>query len=787
MHNRLALCALVVSCTVQTWAIDPPVFAEVRMSDATLDEKAWGKAVDVDGKTVRMLKGTGVVPLKAWWGADARPKKGENYKAVVRYKDTAKAPVKVELFAGLPGRYEIHRIGGTNDGAWKTAEIPMPWDMVMRIPGGDLTEIAFNVGAGDSLAVESLHVIAADPKNDEARWQAETRDWIARAQAEKRKTAKSPAPQQAVLGGSDDAVVPFVRSYCQLIHATSAPQAGETNVPLKISMATNEIEPGQFGVFANGADLKGVTISLDAAGLTSADGKKFAGTVELLTAEYAVTGKGGLFPQRLWPAYPVDIGKNNSHMFYVVLNGDKTAAVPGKYTGKIQIASENNPVEQVALEVEVSALTLLTMKESKLHMGSCVAGMIPAHEVETLVRHNQNSINLWYSGFQPKIIKKSQTDFDIDFAIADDWMKHAADAGVENFVYFLGGDPYGFPDTMSFERELYRQIAFDGKDMMAGRKEFLKKVTEAKEKLLPELRPLYVAWVKKVMAHAEEKKWPEPILTPFDEPAKWVQDQNAAKMIYYVDKATGREVVAHPKVKDFDAFKKKMEEAGNKIEDLGTGGAGRWINPHFKDSCAAMREAWPKIRIYGSIHHADSGLPFLPDINVFCTNAIHEDVKLGDKVRAGGPDKTFWQYSGGGDSAEPAMGRYAFGFFFGAFDSRGSLCWAYNFGARFDTSVQENNWIYAWTTPYSVARSPYYEGVREAWDDRRYIETLKVTAAAKGKDAEAKALLEEIFNQAVKSRTEGGRDTVNDFYARSKDPDALETMRNRIREMLLKL
>jgi hypothetical protein len=289
------------------------------------------------------------------------------------------------------------------------------------------------------------------------------------------------------------------------------------------------------------------------------------------------------------------------------------------------------------------------------------------------------------------------------------------------------------------------------------------------------------------MTHARKEGWPEPILTPFDEPAKWSQGPGRrAQMIYYVNQKTKSEVIAHPFKDEVDGFKKKETEAGNTLEDLGTGGADTWIKSHFKDSCAAIHEAAAGTRIYGSIHHAVPGLPFLEDIEVFCTNAIHEDAKLGDKVRAGGASKVFWQYSGSNDATDPATGRYSFGFFFASYNSRGSLCWAYNFGKLYDTSSGEN-WIIAFTTPYSVVHSPFFEGLREAWNDRRYIETLKAVAKKKGREQEALGLLDGIYDAAVKSRTEGGRDTVNDFWARSKDPDALDTMRDKIRAMLVEM
>ncbi|MHC4717970.1 MAG: hypothetical protein ACYS5V_13430, partial [Planctomycetota bacterium] len=257
-----------------------------------------------------------------------------------------------------------------------------------------------------------------------------------------------------------------------------------------------------------------------------------------------------------------------------------------------------------------------------------------------------------------------------------------------------------------------------------------------------------VEWCRQVAAHAKARNWPEVILTPFDEPAKWIQ-------------GPGKVV-------------------GNYRHAIGTG---PWIKPYFKDACAALREGAPDVRIYGSIHHINyrrrnSGLVFLHDIDVFCTNAVHEDPTIGDKVRAAG--RHFWQYAGTGGAGSPDRARYAFGFFFASHGSRGSLAWAYNWGRGFDTT-SGSNWMYAWQTPYDTIPAPYFEGMREAWDDRRVIETYTKRFAG---DAEAMAELKAIFAAARRSRTRGGRDTVSDFWAAVDDATKMDRWRDRLLKRL---
>ena len=138
----------------------------------------------------------------------------------------------------------------------------------------------------------------------------------------------------------------------------------------------------------------------------------------------------------------------------------------------------------------------------------------------------------------------------------------------------------------------------------------------------------------------------------------------------------------------------------------------------------------------------------------------------------GYPNKPYW-------NPPPGNG---YGFFFAAYNSRGSLHWAYNWGRGFDTT-EGNNWMYAWHTPFDTIPSPTYEGIREAWDDRRVIETYKKRFMG---EREPMALLHEILRQAAASRTRGGRDTVSDFWTAVDDVGKLDRWRNALLERLVK-
>ena len=91
--------------------------------------------------------------------------------------------------------------------------------------------------------------------------------------------------------------------------------------------------------------------------------------------------------------------------------------------------------------------------------------------------------------------------------------------------------------------------------------------------------------------------------------------------------------------------------------------------------------------------------------------------------------------------------------------------------------------MYAWETPFDTIPAPSFEGLREAWDDRRIIETYRKKFAG---NADAMAVLAKIFKEASASRGEGGRDTVNDFFTAIDDVNKMDRWRNELLDRLVK-
>ena len=737
----LLVVAAATGATLPVWAFaDLPGIGPANWSEVKTDGDHTYRLARADARAEWR------VPI--WWGKTFRPPENTVYTLRLLYKDVITVPAVFEAHAGIStyfGYSEIHRFGGAGDGKWKTADIPLSWDLICRknVPG-DITELGITAPA--DLPVESITVSMAGA-NAADHYFAETRAWIAKAQAGKRTAAELGAKQKPVLPGlvKNQPIVPYVRNYLSVVWQNSAPQAGEASASLKLRMARNEYESAAFGVYANGQALKNATYTVST--LTGKAGV-LAAKLDMRTVEYAVVKKRGrgqsgfrTFPQRLWPMYPVDIPAGQSHWFWVTVNTLGATSTPGLYSGVITVTANNTQKAALPIEVEVLPVSLPTMQQMGLSLGSCLSGLVPHQDLKTLAMANHTGMDLWFGGVQPQM-KISGEAVELDYTYIDDFMARARQCGMTHMMWFFGGNPYGFPDTMNLERDLYRKEATGQPGVDNLRREYIAKLNAAPKKVLPRVRPRFVNFVRQTAQHAKANDWPLLILHPFDEPAKWVQssaqDNSFAKVC----------------------------------------GTGPWIKDHFKDAAALIREGakgFDNVLVGGDMHHAVPSMTFMDDVDVFCTNAIHEDQQLGAKVRASGTQ--FWQYSGSDDQTSAHRPRYTFGFYFAAYDSVGSLIWAYNTLPRFDTTTADG-WGWGWYTPFGTVYGPFLPGVREGFDDRRWVAAYTKQVVAK--DPAARKLLDTIYTDAIAQRSRGGRDTVSDFYAEINRLDKLDEWRNQL-------
>ena len=725
--------------------------------DARIVEGEAGEPSTSDGVACRVIKGgrTFAFELDRWWGHSERPAEGRVYLAEVRYRDVVGQPVRFHSYCGLAryeGPTEMHRFGGLSDGRWKTSRVPLSWDMLLSLPSQQgKVKLGIQSPDGD-LPVASVAIVPADA-DAERRYNAETREWVRRVQAEewKRQDLKvQPAVIPAVM--AEAAVLPFARSWMSTIYPHSAPQAGEAGAPVRVRMAMNDFEPATFGVYAAMGKLTNVTYEVGK--LTGSAGELVVevrpGTLEYALQQAGRQGQRVVRAIRIWPRYPVDIERGRSQQFWITLETNPARSRPGKYTGQISIQADQGAAE-LPMEVEVLPITLLTMDECDFDFGGCTSELVPEHEMQVLRDHNFNIINIWFPGVAPRM-EISQGKMSLDFEPLDGWMRTAAKYDMGPLVWFIGGDPHHYPRTLSIEREIYIALHSGEKPRKELYDDFTRKagLPENRGRPMKEVEPYYRQWIRQVWQRGKDRGWPELIFTPFDEPAVWGGPY--------------REPQGDPPIL----------------------GPHKCVKDHFKTACRIIHEAAPGSRIYTSIHHnrqeppgpgrpGKEGEVFIPDVEVFCTNAIGEDPKLGEKVRAAG--KTFWQYKGIGDGRNPDQGRFLYGFFHGAYDSKGGLQWAYDWGPGFDTSGQRC-WMVSWRTPFDVICSPHFEGTREGWDDRRYVETLKAVATDKG--ADISAFLAELAEEGKTLRGIWGTSVEYDEWRNAADLDRIEQMRDRV-------
>jgi hypothetical protein len=676
------------------------------------------------------------------WFEGARPSREEMVVLELEYLDNFDLPAVVEILAGMDtergGWFELHRFGGAKTGDWKKIRIPAPSDLIWQHVADKTIRFRLMSRSGE---LSIRNPVLASPRSDEEEvWNAATREWVRREQHQRVRIDPIywAQRQTPVLAGAMSAspLVVYERDYLHLIEPRSAPQADETSFPVEVHMFLNEYQPIQFGVYASQMDLKNVQVTVNST-------KRLPLDFTLRAAEYSIVKNQqagyflNYFPQRLWPAYPFDVAKGRSHLVLLDIKTIDGETVTGSYRINVQFAADGIETVSVPIVIEVLPIRLLTMKESGLKMGGCVTGLLPEYEMEALHQYNHNMINLWYAGVRPQFIRKG-SGFELGFEIMDDFMLRAKRQGFDDIVYFLGGNPPLFPRTMTWPRTIAEEL-----HGIAG-EEWRRLSFEDPYRIPSILVDEMVEWARRFGEHSVASDWPNMILTPFDEPAKWV------------------------------------EGSGNLL----------FIKDQFIEQIKLLRRGWPGVEIYGSIHYYYGGVDFLGSVDVFCTNInVHpprlsrfgdRHRKIGEEVREA--DTEFWEYAGCDDKGLPARARYVFGHYFGSHDSRGSLAWAYNWGNRFDT-IDGNNWMYAWNTPFDLVPAPYLIGMREAWDDRRLRETVRSLAQIKGVDL--MAFWGRLHKEIAHEYSLGESNTIDSFWENAKDNQAMEAWKSEMTEKVL--
>ena len=426
----------------------------------------WSVAGENDGNAYRsVIAGKrGSFAIANWWGGAPRAPSGSVFILEIKYQDKIKNLAVVSCFSGLGRRLgptEIHRFGGLGDGLWKTAYIPVSWDLLLLRKGDTMARFSINNGDKENeLPLADIIIRKAILPDDRIRYDAETRDWLKRCFGGSSSKIEVPVKDLA-LGDKfkDKVILPFARPYYDNINRFDTPTVEELEGRVYIRAATNEYEPGAFGVHAR-EDLQNVTFQVS--DLTNKEGKLDC-KIQLLTMGFDAMVKynkdktrGYYFKaDKLWTAYPENLRKGETAWFWIKLKTEEGKPKPGTYEGKITITS-GKIKEELPIRVDVLPIRLLTMEEAGLWMGGCVTGLVSEQEMITMREHNHNMVNIWAADVLPEFNKEKDKDkLTLGFYYLDDFMQAATRSGQNRMVWFFGGNPPGFPGTLSLERQLY--------------------------------------------------------------------------------------------------------------------------------------------------------------------------------------------------------------------------------------------------------------------------------------------------------------------------------------------
>lgn len=722
---------------------------------ATVDSKDLSKWGDVqkDGTvSYRSSQKGASVQVPAWWPKEQmRPSEGEFYLVTLKYKDTLSKPAWFASLSGVGGWLTDTKIlgfGGDNDGQWKEIQIPLPWDYVIRIhtPQNKANHkpeyTYFKFHTSESLALASITVDKVERTPElKAQFFANLRKATSYAQKDIQKKATQAAN---TLAGITDNIVAFPTSPDVSLLPGIAPQVEHIGKAIKVRMTRDEFQPATFGVFAN-KKLTNVTYKVNGLSTLKAN-------FTPRTASYAVMVRRGknVWTINAWyPEYAVDVEQGYSQAFLLDIKTNKETTKAGVYKGTIDISSDQGSAS-LPIEVEVDNTVLLSMGEAGLTYGDSISGLTPISDMRERIDYNQNSALLWYSGCLPRMWYENGK-MQLDFAYIDDWMVAAKKAGVDNVVWFLGGDPFWYPYNLNLAVDIANRKPGYGKMRLINAQ------GKNPNRIEPSIRGEIATWLKKVDAHAKKANWPTIHYTPFDEPSKWTRTTKKSK-------------------------------------GKGTIGSGAHIKPVWIDYVNLIKETLPDAKIYASIHEEihrgknNVGTIFEPYINSFCTNAVGRYPVQGERMLKAVEKRKntenpveFWQYGFVGNN-DPGAIRFSYGFFFGGWGSTGTMGWAYDAGAD-DHNILSYNARKAWATPFGNLPRACFVGLREGADDRRLIATCE-KRLADNKDAMAIVAKIRKAGREGASESKGGKDLTYDFWETTDDMQRLENWRKELLDLL---
>lgn len=401
-----------------------------------------------------------------------------------------------------------------------------------------------------------------------------------------------------------------------------------------------------------------------------------------------------------------DIPKGEARAFIVRLGN------PEKYQAQkipLKLALLGDEKELAAMEIEVAprSFALADAWERHYVFGAFCAGAdFTEAEFKQMKAHGIEAIQ-WFWGHHAMDLKKENDKLVVDFTELDRVVGAFTKAGMRGpIVLALGNDSCGHYERkicQLFERPMQPQVKRDKKEVKLATLD--DKVTEG----------LIADGLKQLFAHAAEKKYPEIVVMPYDEPTERLMDEHRRMVKLF-------------------------------------------------------REHFPKVRLYGCTMDELKLANQLTDTDILVSNGDFKRIRALTKSKK----LSSWFYGGVTGAQGYASARVKYGFAPYCFGPDGMWFWCYNYCQAdpyndFDGNIPDSAWIEVW--PPLAKGGPgteciSFEGMREAVNDVRYGLTLDAllekapendeTTRIKGEFAVLKANMEDRktfgYKQAVEAR-----------------------------------
>jgi len=349
---------------------------------------------------------------------------------------------------------------------------------------------------------------------------------------------------------------------------------------------------------------------------------------------------------------------------------------PGRYEGRIEVHVAGRRRASVPFILAVLPIRLAEPRSMFFGAFLMVSGPPDGPDVHTVAELKDLADRgihgiLWFWGHYGMAVRRVEGRLKMDFALLDLYMDRVKRAGLKGpVVLALGNDSRGHLEQAIAEIwDLPVRRRTDDPERASDRL-FAVGTLDC-----PQLDALYVEAIRQLLDHAREKRWPEIVLLPYDEPTER-------------------------------------------------------LKPEYIHRAGLIKKHFPNVRLYGVVMGRAGALSWLaPPSDVLVTNGNRVAVAAWAREHK----KAFWTYGGRCQAAQPfGQARLDYGLRPWATGTQGHWFWAYNWRIgdpldEFDGSRGDAGWVVAYPPERpgeACMSSPAFEGMRAAVDDVRYAEAL---------------------------------------------------------------